>query len=205
MMKLPQAIGHEAKIAVKFFDATDIEAAYEAGAVELTAEQREALAADSELTVADILTEEQIARAGVAPTDQREAAYNLMVNGGITAMLNLLCGIAATNYSATNARICIGDGNGSVPTPTAADATLTANTNRYNKQVSSVSVSGQTATWVATFGPTVANFTWNEWGIDSGGGDGSGAASGLLNHKGVYLGAKVSGTTATVTVTITES
>lgn len=148
-----------------------------------------------------------IRAAGIDPYSVIEAERNLMVNGGITVMLNLLIGAGGTTYANGAARICVGDGNGSVPTAAATDTALAAPTNRYNQatQGSSPSVSGQVLTAISVFASGNANFAWNEWGIDSGGASGAGAASGLLNHKGVALGTKTSAAAWTATATITES
>jgi hypothetical protein len=146
--------------------------------------------------------------ADIDPYDVVEVERNLMVNGGINVMLQLLGATAApTAYSNANARICVGDGNGSVPTAVATDTALTATTNRYNMSMvaSYPTVASQVITFQALFASGVANFAWNEWGIDSGGAAGAGAASGLLNHKGVSLGTKTSSAAWTATATITES
>jgi hypothetical protein len=130
---------------------------------------------------------------------------NVMVNGGINTMLSLLIGGGGTTYAPANARLCVGDGNGSVPTAAATDTALAAPTNRYNALCSSSTEATQVLTVVSSFASGVANFPWNEWGIDSGGASGTGAASGLLNHKGVALGTKTSAGVFVLTATITES
>ncbi|HVX20872.1 MAG TPA: hypothetical protein VHB02_05970 [Acidimicrobiales bacterium] len=154
-----------------------------------------------------VATAADLHAAGIHPYDVVEAAHNLEVNGGITAMLTLLIGGGGTTYSHGNARLCVGDGNGSVPTVAATDTALAAPTNRWAQatDAGSPSVSGQTLTAVATFGTGVANFPWREWGIDAGGASGSGAATGLFNHRGVTLGAKSSASAWVFTATITQS
>jgi hypothetical protein len=144
---------------------------------------------------------------GIDPYETIEAARNLMVNGGIGVMLDRLIGLTPTSYINGNARICVGDGNGSVPTAAATDTALAAPTNRYAQTADATypSRATQVVTIVATFPTTQGNFVWNEWGIDSGGVSGSGAASGLLNHRGVNLGTKTSASTWAFTATITEA
>jgi hypothetical protein len=148
--------------------------------------------------------------AGLDPFDFTEAEHNLMVNGGITSMLTLLIGGGGTTYANGNARLCAGDGAGSVPTAAATDTDLaasTGSTHRYMQAANSTypSVSGEVLTIVGTFASGNGNFVWNEWGIDYGGSSGTGAASGLLNHKGVNLGTKTSAAAWQFTATITES
>ena len=66
-------------------------------------------------------------------------------------------------------------------------------------------------TFVATFGTTVGNFHWQEWGIDGGTADGTAVTSegnttpGLVNHKIADLGTKTSAASWVFTVTITLS
>lgn len=155
----------------------------------------------------EVSTLADIRAAGIDPYSFVEAERNLMVNSGINTMLGLLIGAGGTTYANGNARICVGDGAGSVPTVAATDTALAATSNRYAQacQTSSPSVASQALTAISVFGTANANFAWNEWGIDSGGASGSGAASGLLNHRGVALGTKASASTWAFTVTITES
>lgn len=72
-------------------------------------------------------------------------------------------------------------------------------------------VSAAVITYRATFADTVANFAWNEWGLDlvTAGSPavGTGASTLLLNRKVTSLGTKASGAIwiATATLTITSS
>jgi hypothetical protein len=163
--------------------------------------------AEAEHAGLSIATLADIRAAGIDPYDSVEAERNLMLNGGITTMLNLLIAAGGTSYANGNARICVGDGGGTVPTVAATDTTLVATSNRYNQatQGGSPTVSAQTVTFISVFASGNANFAWNEWGIDNGGASSGGAASGLLNHKGVALGTKTSASAWTATATITES
>ena len=89
--------------------------------------------------------------------------------------------------------------------------------NKYWKQIVASgypSISGGVIQWQSAFGSGVANFAWNEWAIDNGGtgtaggtaNDNSTVSSTLFFNRAVAsLGTKASGTTATITVTITET
>lgn len=140
--------------------------------------------------------------AGVAPDEIAEAAGNLLLNAGITRLLNLLVGAGGQAFDATHCRVAVGDSS----TAAAASQTdLQAATNKYYKLVDSVNVSAQTATIVATFGTADGNFAWNEWGIDVGTASGSTVTAPMLNRKVASLGTKASGSTWVITVTITIS
>jgi len=89
---------------------------------------------------------------------------NLLLNEGITEMLNLLIGGTATPFNNANARIGVGDSS------TAAAATQTglqAATNKAWRPMDATypQVSGQTVTFRATFGSGVAAFAWNEFTV----------------------------------------
>lgn len=143
-------------------------------------------------------------RAGqdVKPYDTYESIGNLLVNAGINNMWTILCSAGGTKYDSGNARIGVGDGNGSVPTPAATDTDLTAPTNKLRNTMKATFPTygtSQKATWAADFATGDANWVWREWGIFNAA---SGATS-MLNHKGESLGAKSSGTwTLTVDVTL---
>jgi hypothetical protein len=115
-------------------------------------------------------------------------------------MLDLLIGAGGTVYSNANAFLAVGDGNGSVPTPSQADTDLTAPTNKLRKAMNATFPSRGTRvlTFVSDFGTSDANFAWREWGVFN-----ASSAGTMLNHRGVDMGTKVSGTwTLTVTITI---
>ena len=125
---------------------------------------------------------------------------NLLLNEGITELLNLLIGGTATPYNNANARIGVGDST------TAAAATQTglqAATNKAWKGMDAgyPQVSGQTVTFRATFGPTEANFSWQEFTIVNAADDtGKNLCRKVENH-----GTKASGDTWVVSVQITIS
>ena len=140
--------------------------------------------------------------AGAEPDEVLVVEGNLLLNAGITRLLNLLVGAGGQAFDATHCRVAVGD---SSTAASASQTDLQAATNKYYKLVDSVNVSGQTVTIVATYGSSQGNFAWNEWGIDVGTADGSTVTTPMLNRKVASLGTKASGSTWVITVTITIS
>lgn len=140
--------------------------------------------------------------AGLDPDTVEHFEHNLLLNAGITRMLNLLVGAGGTAFNAANTRIGVGNST----TAAAASQTDLQGASKYFKLVDSApSVSAQTATFVATFGTAVANFAWEEFGIDNGTADGTTVTAPMLNRRVVAMGTKGAGATWTLTVTITVS
>jgi hypothetical protein len=163
---------------------------------------------------------DELLTVGVDPFSLTEAEYNLEVYTGINAMLRLLIGASVsaggTNYANGAARLCIGDGGGTVPSAAVTDTTLAATSNRYNQacdstypQVPSGGNNSASAILTAqsTFPTGQGNFVWNEWAMDKGGASGSAAiaAGDMFNHKGVNLGTKTSAAAWALQVTFTQS
>ncbi len=125
---------------------------------------------------------------------------NILLNEGITLLLNLLIGAEGMPYNNANARVGVGDST------TAAAATQTglqASTNKTWKAMDTgyPQISNQTVTFRATFGPSDANYAWNEFTIVNASDD-----SGVnLNRKVVNHGTKASGDSWVITATITIS
>lgn len=152
-----------------------------------------------------------------------EAEHNLEIYTGLNAMLRLLIGTTVsaggTNYANGSARLCVGDGNGSVPTAVVGDTDLTALTGATHRQCNacdatypSVPSGGNNAasavlTAVSTVATGSGNFEWREWGMDKGGASTTTAiASGdLFSHRGVDLGLKTSAAAWALSVTFTQS
>lgn len=140
---------------------------------------------------------------GAAPDEVQEIEGNLLLNAGITRLLNLLIAAGGQAFNNTNCRIGVGD------TATAAAATdtdLAAPTNKYWMTMDATypSVSAQTVTFKATYASGVANFAWAEWGIDAGTAANTGpVVAPMLNRKVASMGTKVSGATWVLTTTIT--
>jgi len=132
--------------------------------------------------------------------EKNEFDGNLLLNEGITALMNLLIGAAETAFSNANAFIGVGDSNTAAA---AAQTGLQAATNKLYKamETSYPSISDQTVTFRSVFGSSDANFGWNEFTVASGNSD----ASDNLNRKVSAQGTKASGQTWTVDLQITFS
>jgi hypothetical protein len=160
----------------------------------------------------DVLPQDPRERALIRPYDVFESEGNVLVNGdntatqgGVRGMWDRLIGnTTVVAYSNANARIGVGDGNGSVPTGANADTDLTAPTNKLRKAMNATypqlgASPARSLIFQSDFTTSEANFAWREWGIFNT----ATAAQGMLNHKGEDLGTKVSGTwTLTLTLAI---
>lgn len=135
------------------------------------------------------------------PFEVSRIPYNSLLNEGIGAMWDLICGLGSpTAFSAANARIGVGDSS------TAAAATQTAlqaTTNKLFKAMESgyPSRSNQTVTFRSVFGAAEANFAWNEFSVANGADDTAVNMNRLVSAQGT----KASGQTWTVDVAITLS
>lgn len=139
---------------------------------------------------------------GCAPDEVLDVPGNMLLNAGIARLLDLLIGAGGQALNSTHCRVGVGD---STTAASAGQTDLQAATNKYFKLCTSVSRSSQTVTVVASFGSSVANFAWEEWGIDFGTADGTTVTAPLLNRKVTTMGTKASGSTWELTVTITVS
>lgn len=110
---------------------------------------------------------------------------NLALNEGITEVMALIIGAAATAYSAANTYLGVGADNTAA---SAAQTGLIAPSNKVYVLVDSVATSGQTITWQATFGSAVGNFAWEEFTIANGSSD----SADNLNRKVSSQGTKAS-------------
>lgn len=145
--------------------------------------------------------------AGEEPDEVVEDAGNILLNAGITRLLNLLIGAGGAAYTNGVARLGIGNGSTGV---VAGDTDLSAAAGAANRLFRTMDatypqVAAQTVTFRATYLDAEANFAWNEWGIDAGGGGGNTTTvvAPLLNRRVVTLGTKASGVwTLTVSITI---
>lgn len=137
-------------------------------------------------------------KAGV-PYAKSEFENNLLLNEGITALLNLLTGAAETAFSNANAYIGVGSTN------TAAVATQTGlldgSAVYMPMEATYPQISGQTVTFRAVFGADDGNFAWQEFTVANGN---SGAAVNL-NRRVSDQGTKASGQTWTIDLAITFS
>ncbi len=131
------------------------------------------------------------------PVAERVVTGNLLLQEGIVALFTLLTGGAEAAFSAANARIGVGDSN----TPAADTQTGLQGTNvAFMGMDAGYPVVGAAAdksvTFRATFGPSDANWAWEEWTVDNGA-----TAGRNLNRKVESLGTK-SGGSWQLTVTI---
>jgi hypothetical protein len=140
---------------------------------------------------------------------------NLVTLAGWAALLGGIAGTSITNkFSATFGRVGAGT---STTTPTAADTKLGGDTGGGSTTSYYALVSGAptivttsapvTLTFSATFGTTVGNFAWNEFGTDNYTASGVttqglGGAVIFFNHGLSAQGTKLSGQTWTATETI---
>ncbi len=148
--------------------------------------------------------------------EQVEVSGNLLTIGGASVQWQTLlgngtgtAGQALTWYNNANAAIGVGDSS------TAAADTQTnlqgaaAPTNRVRAAMDATyplhtdttgTVGSKTATFRSTFGTSLANFAWAEWGIFNSATDGTGR---MLNRKVESLGTKTSAATWVLTITLT--
>lgn len=123
---------------------------------------------------------------------------NLALNEGLNTINTLICGGSATAYTNANAQIGVGDSNA------AEDATQTDLQAAINKTWLGMDSgypiygSSQKIIFKTTFGPSDANYDWEEFSIRNGAG-----ADKNLNRKISSEGTKTSGKTWIVTSTLT--
>ena len=118
-----------------------------------------------------------------------EVVYgNILLNVGANAIWALVCGGTENAFNATNAQLGVGDSN----TPAAPTQTDLQGTNTYWKAMDSGYPQfgvDQKVIFRSTFGPTDANFAWNEFGVRNG----SGATRKVLNRRVESKGTKTAG------------
>lgn len=124
---------------------------------------------------------------------------NILVNGGLQLMIDLLIGAGGTVYSNANAYLGVGD---SSTAEGASQTDLQATTNKVRKAMSASypARSGQTVTFRAAFGSSEANHAWNEFAVFN-----ASTAGTMLNRKVSSQGTKASGQTWTLDLAITFS
>ena len=142
---------------------------------------------------------------------------NLMTRQGKKRLMDRFVSTAAIQVlDATHCRIGVGDSNTAAADTDTDLGAASGSAHRQFQLVDTAPTSGSGAnsgvlTVVATFGTSVANFHWLEWGIDGGSASGTTVTTegnttpGLINHKVVDLGSKTSAQSSVFTVTITVS
>lgn len=159
----------------------------------------------------------RFAALGVEPySDTLDEDCNLITQAGWVALLGSIAGTSITNkFSATYGRICVGTSSTAAAysdTHLGGD-TGSGSTTSYCELVSgaptiSTGSTPPTLAFTAVFGPSVANFTWAEFGTDNYTASGVtsqslGASVIFINHGISAQGSKATGQTWTATETIT--
>jgi hypothetical protein len=122
-----------------------------------------------------------------------------LTNAGRDVLASLLTGASSIHFDNANANIGVGDSTAAF---SAEQTDLQAATNKFRKgmDVSYPTTVANILTFKSTYGPSEANFAWNEWGVFN-------AASGgtMLNRVVEYNGTKLSGQTWVFQVDLTIS
>lgn len=137
--------------------------------------------------------------AGKILPGKSEFEGNVLLNEGITALLNLLIGAAETAYSNANAYLGVGE---STTAASASQTGLQGATTTFKAMESGYpSISGQTVTFRSVFGSTDANNSWQEFTVVNASTD----AGDNLNRKVDDQGTKAAGQSWTLDLEITFS
>lgn len=124
---------------------------------------------------------------------------NVLLNEGITVLLNLLTGAAGTAFNNANSYIGVGDS----ATAEAASQTGLQGASKIYKAVEATypQISGQAVTFRSVFGTDDANNAWLEFTVANGNSD----AAYNLNRKVSDQGTKIAGQVWTLDLSITFS
>jgi hypothetical protein len=125
----------------------------------------------------------------------------LLMTNGANSLWTSFTGGSITAFSNANAAIGVGD---STTAAVASQTDLQASTNKIRVAMDSgyPTVSSNSATFQATFGSSVGNFVWNEWGVFNNVTLGAGT---MLDRDVQSMGTKASGSTWTFDVTVSLS
>ncbi len=135
---------------------------------------------------------------GRDPFDVVRFEGNMLLNEGITRLLNLLIGGGGTNFGNANAWLGVGTSSGSV---SAVQTGLSGTAAYRPMEATYPQISNQTVTWRSVFAGDQANFQWQEFTVANG----SGNSSENLNRRVSDQGIKASGSTWTLDLAITWS
>lgn len=148
---------------------------------------------------------EEILERGIEPYEVIESppekiAINVLLNEGITELINLICGLGTpTEWDNTNANLGVGD---DATAPNATQTGLIGSSKLYKGMNGGYpQISGQDAIWQADFIDTEAEYAWLEETISNTSADGGDN----LCRQNTSLGTKPSGQTWRLTATITFS
>lgn len=135
----------------------------------------------------------------VDPFEILEREGNILVTAGITVLLNLLIGAGGTVFSNANAYLGVGDSSAAAAV---GQTDLQASSNKLRVAMNSTYpiVSSPTINFQSTFGSAQANYVWSEVATFN-----AATAGTMLNRVVQALGTKSSGSTWTLTETITWS
>lgn len=135
-------------------------------------------------------------RSKMAPYEILEYDHNVQLQAGITNLLNIAVGIAATAWNST-AYLAVGTSTvAASASQSGMQATGTASASA--QLTGAPTVSAQTATFVASFASNVANFAWNEIGLAN-------SANTFWDRLQTTMGTKASPAVWTATLTISLS
>jgi len=132
--------------------------------------------------------------------ETEEIDGNLLLNEGITELLNLLIGGTATAFNNANAYIGIGDGT--TAAVTTQTGLLGANKTYVGMDSTYPQASGNVVTFSSTFGPTIGNHAWREFTVCNSNSD---TGKNLNRKVESALRSKVNPDTWVVRLTITIS
>ena len=122
-----------------------------------------------------------------------------LTNSGCEVLASLLIGASSIHFDNANAQIGVGDSTAAF---SATQTDLQAATNKFRKGMDELypKIEANVLTFKSTYGPSEANFAWNEWGVFN-------AASGgtMLNRVVEYNGTKLPGQTWVFQVALTVS
>jgi len=127
---------------------------------------------------------------------------NKLLNSGIAAIEDLICGIASpVKWDAGNAYIGVGD-NSTAANETQTGLLAAAGNQAYNSMNATYpSRANTTLTWQAAFNGTTANFGWQEFTVTNKNNNTGNSINRVANNQGT----KVNGQVWTVSVQLTLS
>ena len=135
---------------------------------------------------------------GKDPLEVSEFNDNLLLNEGITRLLNLLIGGGGTNFGNAAAWLGVGTSSG---TAGATQTGLSGTASYRPMEATYPQIANQTVTWRSVFAGADGNFQWDEFTVANG----SGNSAENLNRRVSDQGIKASGTTWTLDLAITFS
>jgi hypothetical protein len=144
---------------------------------------------------------------GVPVLGVAEAETNLALNPGLNRLGSLLIGGGGQALDNAHCRIGVGNGSTAVVNTDTDLSAAAGSGNRWFAMADATypTFAAQILTVVATFGISVGNFAWAEWGIDFGTAASAVVTAPLLNRKVTSLMTKTSAVVAAFTATITFS